>query len=316
FEIVASPVLGDGSVVGVLCSAVETTPKVQAARRRETLNEIDARMARAADEQEAWAAAIASLERNPADLRYGILYRTDGAGGLARLAGTTGIMPESRRVPAIIEPAAADAPWPLAHAAELKAPIRWSDALVCPLVVPTGDIQGYLIAGLSPRLEADDDYLDFLESAAERIGTGAALARAREDQARREQALERARRRLEQRCAELTRLIEHAPIPIVVVRGRDYVLELANAAAVAVSGGRAVVGKPLFDALPELAAFTDRLDHVLETGEPEVGREGVVRLERGGRLEDMCFTFVSARLDDAGDGARIVIVANDVTDEV
>ncbi len=316
FEIIASPVLGGGAVVGVLCSAVETTPRVQAARRRETLNEIDARMARAADEQEAWAAAIASLERNPADLRYAILYRTDGAGGLARLAGTAGIMPESRRVPVMIEPAAPDPPWPLAHAAELKAPIRWSDALVCPLVLPEGDIQGFLIAGLSPRLEADDDYLDFLEAAAERIGTGAALARAREDQVRREQALERARRRLERRCADLTRLIEHAPIPIIMVRGDGYVLELANAAAVAVSGGRAAVGKPLFDALPELAAFAERLDHVLETGEPEVGREVVVRLERGGRLEDMHFTFIGARLDDTGDGARLVIVASDVTEQV
>src|SRR5690606_14781563 len=166
FEIVASPVLRDGAVAGVLCSALETTPKVQAARRRETLDEIDARMARAADEQEAWEAAIASLERNPADLRYAILYRTDGDSGLARLAGTAGIVPDSRRVPAMIEPAATDTPWPLAHAAELKAPIRWSDALVCPLVAPAGEIHGYLIAGLSPRLEADDDYLDFVESAA------------------------------------------------------------------------------------------------------------------------------------------------------
>src|SRR5690606_27177936 len=149
-------------------------------------------------------------------------------------------------------------------------------ALVCPLVAPAGEIHGYLIAGLSPRLEADDDYLDFVESAAERIGTGAALARAREDQARREQALDRARRRLEQRCADLTRLIEHAPIPIVVVRGEGYLLEMANAAAVAVSGGRAVVGKPLFDALPELTAFSDRLARVLESGEPEVGREVLV----------------------------------------
>src|SRR5690606_8928689 len=31
FEIIASPVLGGGAVVGVLCSAVETTPRVQAA---------------------------------------------------------------------------------------------------------------------------------------------------------------------------------------------------------------------------------------------------------------------------------------------
>ena len=316
FEIVASPLLRGGAVVGVLCSAVDTTVKVQAARRRETLDELDARMARAADEDEAWAAAVASLERNPADLRYAILYRTDGVGGLARLAGTAGIVSEDPRVPAIIEPAAANAPWPLAHAADLKAPIRWSDALVCPLVARSGDVNGYLIAGLSPRLEADDDYLDFVESAAERIGTGVALARAREDQVRREHTLERVRRRLEQRCADLARLIEHAPIPIVVVRGDTYEVEMANAAAIAVSGGRAVVGKPLLDALPELAVYADRLRHVLETGEPEVGHEVAVRLERGGRLEDTWFTFVGARLDDVGDGARIVIVASDVTELV
>src|SRR5690606_2599035 len=109
-------------------------------------------------------------------------------------------------------------------------------------------------------------------AAAERIAAGVAAARAREEHARRQVSLERGRVRLEQRCAELTRLYEHAPVPIIVVRGRRYVVERINAAALRSSTGKKLLDQPLFEALPELVdqGFEQRLAAVLDTGQPDI----------------------------------------------
>src|SRR5690606_15111312 len=162
----------------------------------------------------------------------------------------------------------------------------------------------------------EDDYRDFVTAAAARLAVGVGTARSREENARRAASLERGRRRLEQRCVELTRLYEHAPIPILVVRGADFVVERLNQAALAASEHN-LLGKPLFDAVPELVGqgFGERLKRVLETGQPEVGREVLIRLERDGRLEARRYAFSCAPLE-LGTDPRIIVVAQDVTEHV
>jgi PAS domain S-box-containing protein len=317
FDILMSPVLSGTQVAGVWCAAIETTPRVQAARRASMLAELGARTAAAPTEEAAWAAAAAALQRDPADLPYALLYAADSAGGAAILAGRVGLPLNSPRAPQRIE-RLGDSPWPLAAARRTHEPVLADDAVVCPLVAG-GALCGYFIAGVNPRQPLDDGYRGFLIAAAAKLSEGIGVARLRDAQAQREAALERGRRRLEQRCAELTRLYEHAPIPILVVRGRNFVVERVNDAALASSEGREVLGKPLFDAMPELVAqgFAARLTDVLETGTPHIGREVVVRLERNGRLEDRYFTFVSSPLDVGSDAdPRIIIVATDVTEQV
>jgi signal transduction histidine kinase/CheY-like chemotaxis protein len=72
----------------------------------------------------------------------------------------------------------------------------------------------------------------------------------------------------------LSGLLEKAPAIVAVVRGPAHVIDFANAAFHAGSGGREIVGKPMIEALPELAGqgFIELLDRVLRTGEPFVAR--------------------------------------------
>ncbi len=78
-------------------------------------------------------------------------------------------------------------------------------------------------------------------------------------------------------------LLEKAPAFIAVMRGPDHVFELANQACHAIVGPRALIGRPVVEALPELAAqgFVAVLDHVLATGEPFIADAVPVQLANG-----------------------------------
>jgi signal transduction histidine kinase/ActR/RegA family two-component response regulator len=126
-------------------------------------------------------------------------------------------------------------------------------------------------------------------------------------------------RAIEQRHARrMTDLFTHAPAAIAILRGPDHVYELANKEYLAVVGGRDIVGKPIRDALPELAnqKIYELLDGVRQSGEPYVGRSLRVTLNRGplGEPEDAYFDFVyQPVIDDDGRVDSIVVVAHDVT---
>ncbi len=89
---------------------------------------------------------------------------------------------------------------------------------------------------------------------------------------------------------ERTRLVElfdRAPAFMAVLRGPNHVFEAANAAYLTLTGRDDLVGKPLLEALPELAdqGFGELLDGVLTTGKPYVGREVPVGLARAPHAE-------------------------------
>ena len=130
--------------------------------------------------------------------------------------------------------------------------------------------------------------------------------------------IRRLRRCLHQERTAITRLFAETPMPIAVLRGESLVYEVANSAYLEVVG-RDVLGRPFVRALPELESqgFDEMLRQVMKTGEPVIGREVLVKLERGGCLQDTHFTFICSRLkgDDAKSDAAVVI-ANDVTEQV
>ena len=127
------------------------------------------------------------------------------------------------------------------------------------------------------------------------------------------------RRRIDQERADIGRLFAETPVPIAVLRGPQLVFETANAAYLEVVDGRAVLGKPLLEALPEAhgQGFDELLREVLRTGKPHVGREVRVRLRRNGVLEDTWFTFIYAPLRSAdGVADRVIAIVNEVTEQV
>jgi signal transduction histidine kinase len=121
--------------------------------------------------------------------------------------------------------------------------------------------------------------------------------------------------------SRLAYVFNKAPFFLAVVRGPEHVFELANHSYFSLVGRHDIIGKPLREALPEMAAqgFIDLLDGVVRTGEPYVGREIPVDIAAApgappqrAFLDFMYIPFVEA------DGSRTGVIAHgvDVTAQV
>ncbi len=157
--------------------------------------------------------------------------------------------------------------------------------------------------------------LVFLEELGDRAGLAIQNARllTREKEARAEAENERAR---------LHALVTQAPAAIAIMRGADLVFEFANPLYEKFSGRTGLVGKPLREALPELAKqqdFVEVLQRVLRTGEPFVGHEYPLSVDRrgDGTLEEAFLNLVYQPMHDAqGRVDGLLTHAVDVTELV
>src|SRR6266540_2911064 len=110
--------------------------------------------------------------------------------------------------------------------------------------------------------------------------------------------LARARREAELQKERLHSLLMQAPTPIMILRGPDYIIELANRLTCQVWGRRQenIIGRRLFDALPELEdqVFKQLLDGAMRTGNPYTGRETPAKVDRrgDGQPDTIFFNFV------------------------
>lgn len=124
-----------------------------------------------------------------------------------------------------------------------------------------------------------------------------------------------------QELNRLRRLFQQAPGLIAVLREPEHVYEIANDAYLRLVGRKDLRGLPIREALPELEGqgFFELLDQVYSTGEPYIGRETPVKLQRmpGGPLEERIVNFVFQPLvDHRGKTNGIFIEGNDVTEAV
>ncbi|MEP6918897.1 MAG: ATP-binding protein, partial [Acidobacteriota bacterium] len=125
-------------------------------------------------------------------------------------------------------------------------------------------------------------------------------------------AIEQANR---QRMADLFR---QAPAAIAVLSGPAHVFELANPVYLELVGGRAVVGKAIREALPELRdqEVLEIMSRVFSSGEAHEGRSLRVMLVRreGGPPEETFFDFVYQPMRGAdGSVESIAVIAFEVT---
>jgi signal transduction histidine kinase/ActR/RegA family two-component response regulator len=118
----------------------------------------------------------------------------------------------------------------------------------------------------------------------------------------------------------LRRLFEQAPGFTAVLSGPDHVFEMANAAYAEVVGNRDILGKPVAEALPEVAGqgFIALLDRVFSSGQPFVGR-GVRLFLRSGESQqpsERFLDFVYQPIhDEQGNTVGIFVLGNDITDQ-
>ena len=121
--------------------------------------------------------------------------------------------------------------------------------------------------------------------------------------------------------AQLSEIFELSPAFIAVLRGPEHVFERANALYVQVAGGRPLIGRNVRAVFPELQeqGYFELLDQVYRTGEPYIGEENRLLLERtpGQSLEEQFLNFVYQPLRDAaGNVGGIFVHGVDVTELV
>jgi len=116
----------------------------------------------------------------------------------------------------------------------------------------------------------------------------------------------------------LSSLFQQAPSFMAVVRGPTHVFEMANAAHQQLVGFRPIIGKPLREALPEIAdqGFAQLLDQVYATGESYIGHGTPVHVQPAPsappalRYIDFIFQPIAAQ---DGSISGIFIQGHDVT---
>ncbi len=129
-------------------------------------------------------------------------------------------------------------------------------------------------------------------------------------------ALSRERRRAHDR---LNRVFSHAPVGILVVRGPDLAVELANPVCESMFPGRRFPGRSLGEAIPELVApIREAFEQVLETDRPFLATEFLVSYDRTGSgvAEDRWFNVSCQAIQDEEEAAGIIAVLEDVTAQV
>ena len=121
--------------------------------------------------------------------------------------------------------------------------------------------------------------------------------------------------------SHLRNLFNQAPGFIAVLTGEQHVFEMVNEAYYQLVGHRELIGKPVWQALPEVQGqgYEELLDRVTSTGEPFVGRGIKLRVQpvAGGpvseRYIDMLYQPV---FGNDGKAIGIFVQGHDVTDAV
>lgn len=120
---------------------------------------------------------------------------------------------------------------------------------------------------------------------------------------------------------KLRTMFEQAPAFLALMSSRDLRFEYANAAYLSLVGDREIVGKTIQEALPEVVGqgFVSLLRRVIETGQPYVGSEVSVMIQRDPDAAPhqtfLDFVYQPVREGDGTIG-NILVHGVDVTDQV
>jgi PAS domain S-box-containing protein len=134
-----------------------------------------------------------------------------------------------------------------------------------------------------------------------------------------EEERERLLQEVETERQRLSEIFYQAPSLMCVLRTEEHVFERANELYLRLIGDRKVIGKPIRKALPEIEGqgFVELLDRVYHSGEPIIGTETPVMLNRssGQPLETRYVDFVYQPMRETdGSISGVFVQGVDVTD--
>ena len=203
-----SPIFSEtGDIAGIFCAITEETHRVLNDRRIKTLRELAAETVKAKTVEDAGEIAIATLEHNPQDLPFALLYLLDETESLARLIAATKSIEGMSVCPSEVKLENGDDLWSLKQVLSSKSQViqlneskygrlpggAWSEspklAVVLPITPSGQTVKGWLIVGVSPVRELDSDYQGFFDLVAGQIATAIANAQAYEAEKQRAEAL-------------------------------------------------------------------------------------------------------------------------------
>src|SRR5204862_3138128 len=130
-----------------------------------------------------------------------------------------------------------------------------------------------------------------------------------------------ARADIEAERSRLEELFQNAPVPAGWLWGPEHVVEYANRHALELFGGshRRLLGTKPRDSVLEVAGqgYFELLDYVFESGDPFVGNELPVRLNRyGDGIHEGYYTFIfQPTRDPSGQVNGILLLGVEVTEQ-
>ena len=213
FTIAYSPVpdeAASGGIGGVLATVHEITEKVIGERRIATLRELGVGSGESKSQEEACEDAAHILARHSKDIPFVLLYLMDAEGQAVRLAGSAGVdLTASPGLEKFVDPKAQEQIWPVAKMIEteqiylienLQEQLQElpqnvsSGPTTAAAIVPLRSniahhLAGFMIVGISPHLQFDESYRNFLELMSTQIASVIANARAYEEERKRAEAL-------------------------------------------------------------------------------------------------------------------------------
>ena len=203
-----SPIQGDGdNVDGIFCACTETTARVIAERRLETLRDLGRTVMEVKSAEDACAAAARTLKVNPYDVPFSLMYLLDDQNREARFCASSGFEVGSLNAPQVIDmnDPVDRVTWPLRSVFETGNgevvpnleglpggawPESSTAALVLPIAAPGyTKPTGFLVAGFSPRRVVDAEYRSFFDLIVGHIATSISNARAYQEARKRAEAL-------------------------------------------------------------------------------------------------------------------------------
>ncbi len=120
---------------------------------------------------------------------------------------------------------------------------------------------------------------------------------------------------------KLENIYKQSPAAMALWRGKDFIFEKVNPAWEAIFPDRQMLGKPFFEALPEAKNpfFIQRINQVLETGEPYAGIEmlSYIKNNKENIFDEFYYDFSYTQITDTeGKPYGVHVHAVDVTERV